>query len=140
MATADQYGVDLNCLNGHGLAWGLASGSRNVANAIGRRLITPRGGLFYDPDYGFDTREYLGVALTRGKLAELIQGVESEGLKDVRVQAVVASVKVTGNPSVALDLSLSVTLADGPTFDMILSIAALVPGSPTVTLDFALAA
>jgi phage baseplate assembly protein W len=140
VATAEQYGVDIDCLNGHGFVWALASGPRNVANAIGRRLITPRGGLFYDPDYGFDVREYLGVALTRGKLAELIQGVESEALKDVRVQAVVAAVTVTGNPSTALKLSLSITLADGPAFDMILSIAALVPGSPTVTLDFALVA
>lgn len=134
MATAEQYGVDIDCLSGHGLSWSLASGSRNVANAIGRRLITPRGGLFYDPDYGFDTREYLGVALTRGKLAELIQGVESEALKDVRVQAVVASVTTTGNPSTSLTLELSVTLADGPTFDMIMSIQTLVPGAPVVSL------
>lgn len=133
MATAEQLGVDIDCLNGHGLSWGLASGARNVANAVGRRLITPRGGLFYDPDYGFDVREYLGVALMRGKLAELIQGVESEALKDIRVQAVVASVSVTGNPSTALNLSLSITLADGPVFNMILSIQDLVPGAPTVT-------
>ncbi len=134
---ADLYGQDLDCPgSGHGMAWGLASGPRNVANALSRRLVTPRGGLFYDPDYGFDTRDYLGVALTRGKLAELIQGVESECLKDVRVQSVVASVKVVGNPSTELTLTLSLSLADGPAFDMIMSIQALVPGAPVVTLSF----
>ena len=118
------------------MAWGLASGPRNVANALSRRLVTPRGGLFYDPDYGFDVRDYLGVALGRGKLAELIQGVEGECLKDVRVQSVVATVKVVGNPSTELTLTLSLTLADGPAFDLVMSVQALVPGAPVVTLSF----
>lgn len=136
-ATGIDYGTDLDCPGGgHGLAWGLASGPRNVANALSRRLVTPRGGLFYDPDYGFDVRSYLGVALTRGKLAELVQGAESECLKDVRVQALVATVDFIGNPSASLTMSFAVTLANGPTFDLIMKIQALVPGAPTVTLSF----
>lgn len=125
MATAEAYGVDIDCLFGHGMGWPVVSGPKNVANAIGRRLITPRGGLFYDPDYGFDVREYLGVALTRGKLAELIAGVEAEAMQDARVQAVVASAQATGSPSTQLDLTLSITLADRTSFEMIMSIGAL---------------
>ncbi len=133
---ADIYGTDIDTPGGgHGLAWPLASGPRNVANALSRRLVTPRGGLFYDPDYGFDVRDYLGVALTRGKLAELIQGVESECLKDVRVQGLVARVSATGDTRVKLELALDITLAGGPTFELILSIQALEPGAPVVTLS-----
>jgi len=124
----DVYGVDIDCLSGVGFVLGIASGLRNLANALGRRLITPRGGLFYDPDYGFDIRSYLNVALTRSKQGELVAGIEDECRKDARVQNVVAQVTPIGSPAVDLVINLQVTPAAGPTFPLILSIADLVGG------------
>lgn len=124
----DTYGVDIDCLSGIGFVLGLASGLRNLANALGRRLITPRGGLFYDPDYGFDVRSYLNVALTRSKQGELVSGIEDECRKDARVQNVVALVTQIGSPLVDLVINLQITPAAGPTFPLIISIADLVTG------------
>ena len=44
------------------LSFELVSGKRNLALALMRRLVTPRGGLFYDPNYGTDLRRYLNEA------------------------------------------------------------------------------
>lgn len=124
--TAVDYGVDIDCLSGIGYVLGLASGYQVVANAIGRRLITPRGGLFYDNDYGFDVRSYCNVALTRGKLAELIAGIEAECQKDERVQAARARVVFTGTADVVASINVDVLLVEGGSFSMVLPIADLV--------------
>ncbi len=124
-STTVDYGVDVDCLSGIGYVLGLASGYTVVANAIGRRLITPRGGLFYDQDYGFDVRSYCNAAMTRGKMAELIAGVEAECAKDERVQSARASAQVTGFPDVSLVLNVAVVLVDGGTFSMIMTVGDL---------------
>ena len=126
---ASIYGVDIDCLLGVGFVFGLASGRQNLANALGRRLITPRGGLFYDPDYGFDVRSYLNIALTRTKMGELVSGIEDECRKDPRVQNVVAQATPIGSPLVDLVINLLVTPAAGPSFPLELSIADLVAGN-----------
>jgi hypothetical protein len=125
---SDVYGVDIDCLNGVGFVLGLASGLKNLANALARRLITPRGGLFYDPDYGFDIRAYLNIALTRSKQGELVSGIEDECRKDARVQNVLAQVTAVGFPATNLGIALRVTPGSGPTFPLILSIGNLVSG------------
>ncbi len=129
---ATDYGVDVDCLSGIGYVLGLASGYTVVANAIGRRLITPRGGLFYDLDYGFDVRSYCNAALTRGKMAELIAGVESECAKDERVQSARASIQATGFPDVSLAIRLDVELAAGGGFTAIMSISDLVAAGAAI--------
>ncbi len=126
---AQLYGVDIACVSGVGFVFGIATGRICLANALARRLITPRGGLFYDPDYGFDVRAYLNVALTRSKRGELVAGIEDECRKDARVQSVVATVTQVGFPRADLQVSLLVTPAAGPAFPLVLSIADLVAGN-----------
>lgn len=58
-----------------------------VAEACARRLITPRGSLIGDPEYGFDLREFLGARITNVTRARIIAGVEAECRKDERVDS-----------------------------------------------------
>lgn len=135
MASAtDIFGVDIDCTTDHGFVFGLTAGFTTLGNALIRRLITPRGGLWYDPDYGFDVRSYLNVALTRSKMGELIQGIEAECRKDDRVRDASAVATAVGFPDVDLRIVLQVTTAAGPTFPLVLSVAELAAsGLPAAT-------
>lgn len=57
-----------------------------LAEALARRLETPRGGLFYDADYGLDVRAMLNDAMTENGLAAIEDAILSEILKDDRVE------------------------------------------------------
>lgn len=59
--------------------------SRVVAETCARRLLTPRGSLVGDPDFGFDLRDYLGARITNVQRARIVSGVEEEMRKDERV-------------------------------------------------------
>lgn len=82
-----QAGVDIDCVADVTPQFLLASGIRNLANALLRRLTTPRGGLFYDADYGLDLRDYLNAGLTDGEIGALAGAVGLELEKDERVAA-----------------------------------------------------
>ena len=82
------------------------SGRRALIQAIARRLITPRGGLFYDPDYGFDLRQFLsGITASPGAIAS---GAAAEAEKDERVDQASAVVAFSGNA-----LMVKLAIADG---------------------------
>lgn len=78
-----------------------------VVQAVARRLQTPRGGLWYDPDYGTDLRQYLNGARSRFRVS---RDVENEALKDERVLAASASVTFA---SQTMTVVLALTLATG---------------------------
>ncbi len=61
-----------------------------LAQALVRRIISPRGSLFYDEDYGTDVRQFLNAP---PRPASVAQAVESECLKDERVVDVTATVE-----------------------------------------------
>ena len=87
-----------------------ASGRTALGEALCRRLSTPRGGLFYDLDYGFDLRQFLSAAQPPPGFIE--SQVVAELLKDERVLDVdVASVGFVGE---ALSLEVVVTDGAGP--------------------------
>jgi hypothetical protein len=120
----NDLGTDVALLTGLAPVWGLASGKLNLAYAIVRRLQTPRGGLFPDPDYGYDVVAWLNASLAIGptgsaQLASLQAGISAEVLKDPRVQ----SVDVELNYAFAtklLTITLTLDTAEGP-FDLVLS-------------------
>jgi phage baseplate assembly protein W len=85
-ASDASLGVDIECLDDISAKLVLVSGARNVALAIARRLRTPRGGLFYDRNYGFDLRQFCNADVTADTMREIRAGVEAEALKDERVQ------------------------------------------------------
>ncbi len=65
--------------------WTFASGVRNLANAVYRRVTTPRGSLLYAPDYGRDIRDLLGETASGTTLRAEEQAFAREVEKDERV-------------------------------------------------------
>jgi len=72
----------------------LVTGKDLLAQALYRRLITPRGTLATDPNYGLDVASYLG-AMGDVALAALPSLIEAELRKDDRVQTVVVTPSIT---------------------------------------------
>lgn len=101
----------------------IVSGSELLAQACYRRLITPRGTLATDSNYGLDVAGYLG-SLGDAASAALPALIEAELLKDDRV----ASVRVTesrargGDATEALTLDIRVQSID-PSLAFTLTIA-----------------
>jgi hypothetical protein len=87
-----------------------------LAQAIARRLTTPRGGLFYDSDYGTDIRRWLNAAVQ--PLGRIGFEVQNEALKDERVKRANATVTIVGG---TLNIDLKLVDADGP-FTLTLSV------------------
>lgn len=114
-------GTDVECLRYVGKKFVLVSGSRNVALAICRRLLTPRGRLFYDPNYGFDLAQYCNAEVSTNTMDEIRSGVEAEALKDPRVKD--ARCVVSWEPSATrFVVSLRGVTSAGP-FRLVMGIA-----------------
>ncbi len=94
----------------------------NLAEALARRLMTPRGGLFYAPEYGTDLRAYLGETITDGVRYEIERAAALEAEKDPRVQSATATLTAAGPDG--LRLRLDVTTEAGP-FALVLRVDAL---------------
>lgn len=115
------FGTDLSALPD--LSFDLKSGRDNLAEALARRLITPPGGLFYDPTYGLDLREYLNDAITDEVRYEIETLVAAECEKDERILAAEATLIDTGTPRM-LQLAIALETAEGP-FRLILVVDAV---------------
>jgi hypothetical protein len=93
-----------------------------LAMAVARRFVVERGGLFYDPEYGLDLRQYLNKGMTRGELFRLRFLVQSEAEKDERIISAEADVQFTSAQT--LVVKLECTTALGP-FSLTLSVSSL---------------
>lgn len=114
-------GVDFSGLDDIDANLTLVDGRLGYAQAIFRRLTTPRGRLFYDPEYGIDIREFVkqsGFSATQ--VSRLIEG---ECLKDERTLN--AAAEVTFNEATE-EMKIDLTLIDdeGP-FTLTLNVTAL---------------
>lgn len=119
------YGADTSCTDElH--AGRVVAGVELVAEAIYRRLITPRGRLIDDPSYGLDVRALLGQALTDRGLSAIPGIIRGEVKKDPRVD--ICTVRATrtteGLASVSLRLEINFTTALGP-FALVLLVSDL---------------
>lgn len=76
---------------------GYTRGIPNLIDALRRRLNTPRGALFYDPDYGFDLRQYVQAAFDVALQFEFESFIETECLKDERVDSILVSSRLQNN-------------------------------------------
>lgn len=85
--TTPNYGTDLRIAGGDlDPLFGLVSGPGAVAQALGMRLQTPEGGLFYDPTYeSIDLREYLSADIDDAELYRLRAKIERALRADERV-------------------------------------------------------
>lgn len=123
------YGTDTWAVNGVRTGR-LVTGALLVAQALYRRLITPRGTLFYDTSYGFDLSEFVGEVGPELAAVAIPGRVRNELLKDDRVSEVDVSVEiVTEGAETTLVVSITATLYDtGETF-------ALTVGASSVTTE-----
>lgn len=112
-------GIDFACVGDVSPALTITSGRRGLIESIARRLITPRGGLFYDPDYGYDLRQYLsGITASPSAIAA---GVISEAEKDERVDQANAVVTFVGT---SLIVRLEIADGGGP-FSFVLAVSSV---------------
>lgn len=96
-------------------------GDELVAQAIYRRLTTPRGQLLDDPDYGLDIRSFLQASMTAADLALIGGRIRAELAKDETIDDVQATVKLTAAQTITVDLA--VTTGQGP-FRMVFAVTA----------------
>jgi hypothetical protein len=88
-----------------GPSLGAVSGRRALIEAVARRLVTPRGALWYDPAYGYDLRQFLnGIASSP---SQIVAGVTEQAEADERVIGSQASATFVGNT-----LTVKVALLD----------------------------
>lgn len=115
------YGKDLSCVSDLTETMEEVEGPLVVAQAIVRRLTTPRGGLPYDPNYGLDVRGFLNRATTTAELRSIAGQVRLEVTKDDRVES--ASVTVTAPSLNTLRIALDVEMADPEQTEFALTLA-----------------
>jgi phage baseplate assembly protein W len=119
----EELGTDLAGSIGLDAAFTLVGGHRALAEACIRRLTTPRGGLFYAPNYGTDVREMLAARFDAARLSGWKARIEAELRKDDRVLA--AAVDLTPNAQTeSVAIRIRVTTAEGP-FSFTLAASAL---------------
>lgn len=101
----------------------LVNDGRVLAEALARRLTTPRGTLPFHADYGLDLRGYLNESMTQDVLYRLKAAVERECELDERVLTASATVSYAFGTQ-ALGVRISVTTSNGP-FKFVLNVTSL---------------
>jgi phage baseplate assembly protein W len=114
------FGSDLSCVTDLDPTGAVVSGRRLLAEAIARRLQTPRGGLIDDPDYGYDVTDFLNDDLSPRDLALMATNINAECAKDQRILS--ANSTVTLAAGGVLMISVGLTDLDGP-FDLVLAVS-----------------
>lgn len=92
-AAAPDFGFDVLVLPDLDTSFTPRRDTAAVADAFARRLSTPRGTLWDDPNYGFDIRDFLNDEVTPGLLAAIRSGIEAQAEQDERIFACTASVE-----------------------------------------------
>jgi len=118
LSTAAVQGGDIDCITDVGKTLTIATGLRNLGNALARRLMTPRGALHYDPQYGTDVRLYLNAGMTPQQMGQVQGDIASEVSKDERIDSPTVTVAFVGS---AMSITVACVTADGP-FDFIISV------------------
>lgn len=118
----ERLGRDISALGG--LNFGFHEGLPNLAESLARRLITPRGTLFYDRSYGFDVRTYLNEEDTSRNRFELASLVDSELRKDPRVLDSATETAQISDHSISLRSTIDITPGQ---FNLILHVSDMAP-------------
>lgn len=118
---ATDYGTDVYAVTDLDPAFGLVSGVTGLAQALARRLITPRGLLGDDPNYGSDLRDRLQDGLDAGGVSGVKQAVEAECAKDERVASARADVSFSSTTN-TLSIKVAVEPVEGRTFVLVLAV------------------
>ncbi len=119
------FGRDISCTTS--LRTGrYVTGSRIVAEAVYRRLTTPRGMLLGDEDeedYGLDLTELIGSVATKNDAAALEGRIASELEKDERIDVVSASVTpIVDGPSTEFEILIEGRTIEDEAFDLTIAV------------------
>ncbi len=130
LVKAEPYGQDTATVftdRGAYIAYGRkSSGARLLAEAALRRLITQRGSLLDDPNYGLALVNFIGEDLTPTKLAALPGLIELELRKDARLAAVRVDVAMVDTlPVQTLDVAIQIVGVDTGPFDLVVRVTEL---------------
>ena len=107
------FGTDLDFLSGDlSPIGGTISGFDIIAQAILIRLSTPLGGVIDAPDDGLSLTDYLSRGMTPGNVAALEGDIETQLVRDERIQSAKATVTLGTDRTMTVDLS--VDTAAGP--------------------------
>ncbi len=125
MADPD-FGTDFSAVDDIDANFSLAPDARTAfVQALLRRISTPRGALFYAPDYGVDIGAYVNTSREPRQLEQIL---EAELLNDERVQDARATVTVTEaaemNGGQGYEIALSLETDEGP-FSLVLDVSAV---------------
>lgn len=105
------YGIDLDCVMDVTATLDEVDPQSLTAigQAIARRLITPRGNVADDQNYGLDLRAYCNRGVTVEELRSLSASVRGEAMKDARVADAKCDVTYAGS---RLIIKLAITPQD----------------------------
>ena len=110
-----------------------------LAQSLGRRLITPRGALIYDVNFGYDLNQFVNADVSQADISQIQGYVRQEMLKDQRVISAQVSAQYVGPSQVQAALTAIVaTPSPYPVGVIVLNIAitdSLGPFTLTVTVD-----
>jgi phage baseplate assembly protein W len=125
---ASDYGVDVGILF-EGPAGvdidatgALVSGVLAVAQAVARRLLTPRGSLLGDPNYGLDIRYFLGEGLGQAEVYALERAVAAEAEKDERVLSARATASLDAEGTLTIEVDIE---SDEGPFGLVLNVGSV---------------
>jgi phage baseplate assembly protein W len=115
------FGTTLSCQFDIDPMGQTVSGLTALAQALIRRITTPRGRLLNDPNYGYDIAGELEDDVTTQQVAAIGANVDQEFLKDQRVFSSVTTVTLETDGQ--LDVSTQVQSALGP-FSLVFTLSA----------------
>lgn len=126
---AVSLGSDLSCVADIDPAGGEVTERLLLAQALIRRLTTPRGRLIDDANYGYDLNQWLNADVSPAELAQIQSQSQAECLKDERCQSATVTVTFLANVMI---VSIALVSALGP-FQLVASINGITPQLLTVT-------
>ncbi len=89
-------GSDLSGINDISGTMQEVQGRVCLAQSLGRRLITPRGALIYDVNYGYDLNQWINADVSQSDISQIQGYVRQEMLKDQRVVSANVSAQYVG--------------------------------------------
>lgn len=119
-----QYGQDLSATKR--LNYGrIVDGGELLAEAAYRRLITVRGTLLDDPNYGLGLVRWLQTEYTPAMIAALPSIIRLELMKDPRLDSVNVEITSTRDASSAVSMQVEITGAgvNGEGFSLVLAVS-----------------
>lgn len=115
--TTTDYGTDCRI----GKVVGKKSGLQNLIEALVRRLSTPTGQLFWNPEYGYDVRQLLNSEVSPNILEAAEKIIENQLELDERVDKATSQIAFNESAS-KMYLYIEITPVADKTFTLVLSV------------------